>query len=213
MTAKSKLKTELDFLSAVESGEVVTQMTLSRRIGVAVGLINALLKRAMLKGYVKARAVPYKRYAYYLTPKGFAEKSRLVAEYLEVSLEFFRQARREYEEVFLRARHCGMRRVILVGSGELAEIAVMAARAAEVELTAVLDEQTNRSHFHGVPVAHSLAELGAVDGAVIAESRTPQESYARLRASLSHRAILAPPLLKITADDEDDAVVATARGS
>ena len=47
----------------------------------------------MKKGFVKAKAAPYKRYAYYLTPKGFNEKSRLVAQYLEVSLDFFRTAR------------------------------------------------------------------------------------------------------------------------
>ena len=67
---------ELEFLTAVERGEVVTQKSLSQRIGIAVGLINALVKRSMVRGYVKARQAPYKRYAYYLTPEGFAEKSR-----------------------------------------------------------------------------------------------------------------------------------------
>ena len=83
MPSKTPLKTELDILAALESGEVVTQMTLAKRVGVAVGLINALIKRGMRKGYVKARSAPYKRYAYYLTPKGFAEKSRWQ------SLQFF----------------------------------------------------------------------------------------------------------------------------
>ncbi len=198
---KPRVKAELELLSALERGDVVTQITLSKRIGVAVGLINALLKRAMLKGYVKAKAAPYKRYAYYLTPKGFAEKSRLVAEYLEVSLEFFRQARREYEDVFMRAQKCGMRRVILVGGGDLAEIAVIAAQTVEFELAAILDPETNRSHLHGVPVVRSTAEFGFVDGLVITDSRAPQESYTRMRALLPGTAVLAPPLLKITADE------------
>jgi hypothetical protein len=212
--AKSKVKTELEFLSALEGGGIVTQMTLSKRVGVAVGLINALLRRAMLKGYVKAKAAPYKRYAYYLTPKGFSEKSRLVAEYLEVSLEFFRQARREYEEVFLRARKAGLHRVILIGGGELAEIAVIAARAVDFELAAILDCETNRDHFHGVRVVRSVAELDVVDGVVIADSRTPQESYMRLRASFTPQMILAPPLLKITTDEpEEDTAFAVTRSS
>ncbi len=198
---KPRLKTELEFLSAVERGDVVTQLTLSKRIGVAVGLINALLRRATLKGYVKVRTAPYKRYAYYLTPKGFAEKSRLVAEYLEVSLEFFRQARREYEDVFTRAHKCGMRRVILVGSGDLAEIAVLAARTGGVELTAIFDPETNRNHLHGVPVVRSITEFGVVDGLVITDSRAPQESYTRMRALIPGTAVLAPPFLKITADE------------
>ena len=39
------------------------------------------------------RQVPLNRYAYYLTPQGFAEKSRLTAEYLAASFDFFRRAR------------------------------------------------------------------------------------------------------------------------
>src|SRR3990170_4419518 len=98
---------ELEFLTAVERGDVVTQRSLSKRIGVAVGLINALIKRSMVKGYVKARQAPYKRYAYYLTPEGFAEKSRLVGEYLQSSLEFFRKARTQYAEIFQSTRQNG----------------------------------------------------------------------------------------------------------
>jgi hypothetical protein len=203
MSVKSKLKTELDFLSSLEGGGVVTQMTLSKRIGVAVGLINALLRRATLKGFVKVRAAPYKRYAYYLTPKGFAEKSRLVAEYLEVSLEFFREARREYEDLFTRARGRGLRRLVLAGSGELAEIAVLAGHAAGVELVAILDSETNRERLFGLPVVRSLTDLRDIDAFVVTESRAPQAAYARLRATVPERQILAPPLLKITTDLEE----------
>ena len=99
-----KSNSELEFLTAIERGEVVTQMTLTKRIGVSIGLINALVKRGMRNGYVKARKVPFKRYAYYVTPKGFSEKSRLVAIYLENSLAFFRVARSEYADIFARAR-------------------------------------------------------------------------------------------------------------
>lgn len=204
MQPKSKI--ELDFLTAVERGEVVTQMTLSKRVGVAVGLINALLKRAARKGYVKAKSAPYKRYAYYLTPKGFAEKSRLVAEYLEVSLDFFRQARGQYAELFVRAEALGQKRIALVGGGELAEIAAMAAHDGDVELVAIVDPKTNRDRVFGIRVARSLDEvIGAdadepVDAVAITDAQTPQETYEELLERLPETKILAPPLLRITPD-------------
>ena len=99
MAADPRIQSELDVLTAVEQGAVVTQATLTKRIGISIGLINALLKRAILKGYVKTRQAPYKRYAYYLTPEGFAKKSRLVTEYLDHSLRFFRSARSQYAEL------------------------------------------------------------------------------------------------------------------
>ncbi len=80
----------LEVLSAVERDSRITQRSLSHDLGIALGLANAYLKRCTKKGLIKIRQVPLNRYAYYLTPKGFAKKSRLTAEYLAVSFNFFR---------------------------------------------------------------------------------------------------------------------------
>lgn len=195
--SNSKIKTELNFLAALEQGEVITQMTLSKRIGVAVGLVNALLKRAVHKGYVKAKAAPYKRYAYYLTPQGFAQKSRLVAEYLETSLEFFRVARQEYADLFTRADLSNMRRVAFVGGGELAEIALMAARDAGIDVVAMLDSETNRERFCGVPIVGLFEEVPRVDGVVITDSRVPQAAFDLVRGHFAPPQILVPQILRV----------------
>lgn len=204
LLTKPRVKTELEFLSALERGEVVTQVTLSRRIGIAVGLVNALLKRATVKGFVKARSAPYKRYAYYLTPKGFAEKGRLVAEYLEVSLEFFRDARRQYQELFWRAEKAGHRRLVLIGGGELAEIAVMASRDTAVELVAIVDPETNRDQLFGVPVVRDLAEAAEWNVVIVTDAKRPQMIYDELRALISADRIFMPALLKITDESPRD---------
>ena len=85
--------TMVALLDAIGADDQHTQRSLAVRLDVALGLANALLKRCVAKGLVKIQNAPARRYAYYLTPKGFAEKSRLVAEYLETSLNFFRRAR------------------------------------------------------------------------------------------------------------------------
>jgi hypothetical protein len=195
---KSKIEAELDFLSALEHGRVMTQVTMSRRIAVSVGLINALLKRAMRKGYVKAAAAPYKRYAYYLTPKGFSEKSRLVADYLEVSLDFFRKARQEYLALFMWARARGVRRVALAGSGELVEIAMSAIREAEIDAVHVFDPDVAARYVCGLPVANALVDLPEVEAIVVAESRSPQLMFDHLVEYFPDAKILAPKLLRIT---------------
>ena len=198
MPGDVKSNSELEFLTAIERGEVVTQMALRKRIGVSIGLINALIKRGIHNGYVKAHKVPFKRYAYFLTPKGFSEKSRLVATYLENSLAFFRGARNEYADIFARARADGQSRFVLVGSGELAEIAILAAWGEGLSLLGLLDCETNRDQHYGVRVIHALEEIGPFDAVVITDSRTPQQSYEQMCERLSAVQVLAPPLLKIT---------------
>jgi DNA-binding MarR family transcriptional regulator len=84
----------LGLLISIERDKAVTQRKLAGDLGIALGLVNAYLRRSVRNGLVKMRQVSLNRYAYYLTPQGFAEKSRLTAEYLAASLNFFRRAQR-----------------------------------------------------------------------------------------------------------------------
>lgn len=198
MNGKLKTHAELDFLAAIERGEVVTQMTLRQRIGVSAGMVNALVKRAIGKGHAKVHQAPYKRYAYYLTPRGFAEKSRLVADYLETSLDFFRTARSEYAEILLRVQHIGLKRIALAGRGELTEIAVLAALGECISVDAILDPEANEAERHGIRVIRDLSEASATDAVIITETRSPQATYEQMCAAFDASRVFAPALLRIT---------------
>lgn len=198
MAGKAKPNAELDFLEAVEAGEIVSQNALAKRVSLSVGLVNAVLRRMVQKGYVKVRSAPFKRYAYYLTPHGFVEKARLVAEYLEISLSFFRRARGEYGELLEAARKAGVRRIAFAGDGELVEIALLATIEHDIEIVGVLNRDTNLDRIGGLRVARAPEELGPVDAIVVVASRRPQDAYNALRAHYDDTAILAPKFLRLT---------------
>src|SRR4030081_2194889 len=90
-----KTRIMLGLLESVERGGAQSQRRLASERGVALGLVNAYLKRCITKGLVKVSGAPARRYAYYLTPHGFTEKSRLTGEYLSASLLLFRQAKKD----------------------------------------------------------------------------------------------------------------------
>lgn len=215
MLSRTKTTTELDILTAVERGEVISQNTLARRVGVAVGLANAVLKRSVRKGFVKVQTVPLKRYAYFVTPTGFVEKSRLVAEFLDSALGFFRQARAQYDELFVRLQSTGQMRVVLVGTGELAEIALLAAVEREVTLVGILDPAATIDRQVGLPIFASAETLPGYDVFVITASRAPQEAYdqliAAMPAAMPAARILFPPLLRIVPDRQ--ALIVAAEGA
>ncbi|HEX6960175.1 MAG TPA: winged helix-turn-helix transcriptional regulator [Ferrovibrio sp.] len=186
-------------LDAISSGDEHTQRSLAGRLDIALGLANALLKRCVSKGLIKIQSAPARRYAYYLTPKGFAEKSRLVAEYLTVSLDFFRHARGQYEEAFARQAAAGVTSVAIAGSGELAEIALLSASACGLRVAAVIAPGKNVGQFHGRPVVADLAAALALGAEVVAvaDNATPQATYDRLIGGLPADRLLAPPLLHV----------------
>jgi DNA-binding MarR family transcriptional regulator len=117
-----------------------SQRRLSAKLGIALGLVNAYLKRCVMKGLVKASQAPSRRYAYYVTPKGFAEKSRLTVEYLSHSLGFFREARSDCANVLRAALANGHGRIVLVGKSDIAEIMIICAVDCDIDVVGVIDD-------------------------------------------------------------------------
>jgi DNA-binding MarR family transcriptional regulator len=198
----------LGVLSAIERDSRVTQRNLAQELQVALGLVNALLKRCAKKGYVKIRQAPLNRYAYYLTPRGFAEKSRLTAEYLTFSLQFFRDARRDSAVLFAQCRNRAWRRVVLYGAGELTEIAILSAGEADVAILCVIDATSGALACAGRPVvtdldkAFELAGADGIDAIIVTDAAAPQARYeAALAAAAGHAMsedrVLALDLLRV----------------
>lgn len=190
--------TTLELLASVEANRHVSQRTLATRLGIAVGLANGYFRRCVHKGWIKMSKAPARRYAYYLTPRGFAEKSRLTAEYLALSFDFFRNARTECIEVLKAAEASGWRRIVLFGAGELAEIATLAAREANIQLIAILAPGRNEQELVGLPLVTSLEDVDAFDAVLITDIQASQQSFDELRGQLEPARILTPPLLHIS---------------
>ena len=106
----------LGLLTSIERDSAITQRKLAGDLGIALGLANSYLRRCVRKGLVKMSQVPLNRYAYYLTPQGFAEKSRLTAQYLSISFNFFRHARQQCAALFAECAARGWRRIGLAGA-------------------------------------------------------------------------------------------------
>src|SRR5882724_13632069 len=99
----------LGLLNSVEHDGDKSQRHIAAELGIALGLVNAYLKRCVKKGLVKVHDAPARRYAYYLTPRGFAEKSRLTVEYLSTSFSFFRLAKADCASAFESAKANGFK--------------------------------------------------------------------------------------------------------
>jgi hypothetical protein len=188
----------LRLLDDVDGERVASQRSMALRLGIAVGLANAYLKRCVRKGWVKVGQVPARRYAYYLTPQGFAEKSRLTAEYLGYSFSFFRNARAQCVGLFEAAHGRGAARVILAGDGDLAEIAVLAALETDIELVGVWAPGCNLKTIAGISVVPDLQGAGSFDAVLLTDIRAPQESYDRLRRHVPDAQLLIPAILRVS---------------
>lgn len=184
----------LDMLKLIQTDAHVTQRRLANELGIALGLANSYLRRCIRKGYVKVTSAPTNRYAYYLTPTGLAEKSALVARYLSYSFQFFRDAKGQCEGVFRVCEARGWRRVAVCGTGDLAEITVLAARDFDVDTVGPVDVAAERGND---AIAADLASKGRLDAVVLADLNNPQAAFERLCGLIAAERILPLPMLDV----------------
>jgi len=188
----------LGLLKAVDGDDMLTQRSAARDLGVALGLVNTYLKRCVKKGLIKVQQVPSNRYAYYLTPNGFAEKSRLTAEFLSQSLNLFRQAQNDYSELLDICEARGWSRIALYGASDLAEILILYARDYPVSVLGIVDDSAVGTSFGNLPVVEDVNALGSVDVHIVTDLNNPQPIYDGLTKTYPAERIMAPKLLEIS---------------
>ncbi len=187
----------LGLLDAVARDHTYSQRHLASELGIALGLVNAYLKRCVKKGLVKVRHAPARRYAYYLTPQGLAEKSRLTVEYLSYSFEFFRQAKTDCSDLFHLAKARGLVSVLLVGQSDLAEIAALCALEHGIGIAGLVDADAE-GHFIGVPVFKKIDDVPvAFDAVLITDVRNARATSEAAVARLGLARVLVPKLLRV----------------
>jgi DNA-binding MarR family transcriptional regulator len=139
----------LQILDELSGNDSLTQRDLSKRLGIALGLVNSYIKNLVAKGYITVTSIPPKRYAYYLTPKGLAEKSRLTYDLLHDYTRIYREARNNLKKVFRDLEDKGMRRIVFAGVDEVAEIAYISLQETGLELVGVIDDESDGKKFFG----------------------------------------------------------------
>lgn len=142
----------LQLLEEIENDYGPSQRDLARKLNISLGLVNSFIKRLATKGYVKITTIPRNRVRYILTPKGFAEKSRLTYEFIQYSFHFYKKAVMELHELVDEFRRRDVKKVIFFGANDLAEIASISLRGTDVELIGVVDDERAGEEFLGFRV-------------------------------------------------------------
>jgi DNA-binding MarR family transcriptional regulator len=198
---------DLRLLTELSSDILVTQRSLAKKQGLALGLMNLLIRRLVKKGYVKIVSLKHNRLRYLITPQGIAEKVRLTHEYLEYAVSFYRQLRAFLMRTLSLVEPAGGKDILLYGAGEAAEIAFLVAQQMGFNVVAVVDEGANgEGVFLNRPIKR-LAELSTVsfDWVVVASLKDRQQAVqALLQGGVPWEKIIAIPDEHPPGFNEDD---------
>lgn len=167
----------LRLLELIHQNGMLTQRELSRRMDIALGLVNLSLKRLIREELIKVKRLSARRVRYLLTPQGMSTKGKLSARYLTDSFAMYRNTRKAFLAFLSGLREQGLKRVVLVGTGPIAEAAFLTLQELKLKLVAVVGEG---DEFLGHPVV-ALGDLdpGTVDRILYAGDGPPTEGFVR----------------------------------
>ena len=152
-------------LDEIDRDSSISQKKLAEEIGISVGMINWHVKRCVAKGLIKLQQAPVHRYLYYLTSRGFAEKARLTASYLQAGFGIFRRAQEHYDALLSRCAAEGWNRIVLMGDTELTELALLvSANFEKINIAGIYDDAATTRSRRGLPVIRTVAEWNATVG-------------------------------------------------
>ena len=149
MNTNASDEISLKLLDELTRGSAISQRALADNLGIALGLVNAYIKRLGKKGYIKITNLPRNRIKYIVTPKGFAEKAKLTYDYLHHSLTYFKEIRKKVEHAYTVMMASGVRNVLLWGDGEIAELCYISARGLPINIVGVIGEKDIENGFFG----------------------------------------------------------------
>ncbi|SNB46607.1 winged helix-turn-helix transcriptional regulator [Geobacter sp. DSM 9736] len=139
-------------LAEIAKEEPLSQRELSRRLGIALGLVNSYIKNLVAKGYIRVKNFPKNRYGYLLTPQGVTEKSRLAYQHLSYFTNLYTTARQDYVKLFRSLQAKGVEKIVFCGVDEVAEIAYLSLQGTGIELLFAMDDERAGDNFFGRPV-------------------------------------------------------------
>ena len=163
---------ELAILSEIGKNPAVSQRALARAAAVSPTMVNAIVDTLVGRGLIEVTGDTNRTYRYYLTPPGRARREELSALASREAVEFFRRTRDEFTRRLEAWRAEGVRRVVLFGATEAAELTALASERAGVEVLGVVDPDPARRgrKVAGHPVEEPAAAAAYRPDAVLLTS-------------------------------------------
>ncbi len=141
---------ELEILKHVETSPRLNNRMAASKLGCSVKLAHVLLSKMVDKGLLHVKKHHSRRWDYFLTPSGIAEKARITYEFIDFSMQFYHEARRQSSRVCRKIAESGKKKVAFLGDGELAEIAYLGIKEWDLDLNEVYGE--GEKEFLGLKV-------------------------------------------------------------
>lgn len=169
---------DLQLLEEIEQNPRISQRELSHKFGIALGVTNACIKRMARRGLIRLKGIPPRRIAYYVTPKGFAEKAKLTLSFFSYNIHHYAEIKKEISKKLLKMQHSGVKRVAFYGVSDEMEVAYITLQGLDMKLVGIIDDEKNwGKKVFGYEVIHPREAINVAPDGILITSVKDQASY------------------------------------
>jgi len=158
---------ELAILEKLENNGHLTQRDLSKEVGIALGLVNHLLKKMVTKGWIKIKNIDAKKIRYLITPEGAREKSSLLYKRVESTIHFYLDAKRVIKEKVEHLKGDGVKSVSIYGINHISEVLFIVLKELGLELGYAVDDNKKGEEWFGYTIVNMDEFLASGAGILI----------------------------------------------
>ena len=182
---------QLHILQKIAEDPHITQAELARHCSLSVAMVNNYMKELCSAGFLEYQRKSSKTIFYHLTSEGQEAASTTMQQLILELVRLFGDAKDRIRDVVRRSAGGELRRVVLFGSGDLAELVFHAINSSDVSVVGVCDDdpaKVGREWCGREMLNPSQIRFIAPDSVVIADSDRAEDIYRSL-SYLSERGI------------------------
>jgi predicted transcriptional regulator len=135
---------KFNILDQLASNSRLTQAELARRCDLSVAMVNNYMKELCSTGLLEYHRRSSKSISYHLTSAGKEQLQTIQDELIHEMASIFAEAKDRIRERILASAQGKLQRVVLFGSGHLAELAFHALELAKVSVIGICDDDPDR---------------------------------------------------------------------
>jgi DNA-binding MarR family transcriptional regulator len=158
---------EYQLLQHLEQNSMATRREMASVLGVSMKLAQDMATAIIRKGYLHVVRHNPRKWEYFLTPAGLAAKAQLTVQFVQFSMQFYREARKHSAQVCRTIAEEGGRQIAFLGSGDLAEITYLGVQEWGLQLAAVYDAVRKPTTFLHLPVQPLAAVADDTTDAIV----------------------------------------------
>lgn len=140
---------ELKTLLEIKNDPSLSQRSLAHKLNISLGLTNAILQNLIHRGWVKAQKMTGRKILYLITPKGMAQATNFIYDRVRETQHYYQYAKDLLTTYFTNLYDKGVRRAVIYGTGQLAEIAYLSLLDSPLKLHSILTDDSYKKKFLG----------------------------------------------------------------